>query len=396
MQSFKSPFTFCENMNDIHHYEKRLAYAIERLKKSALTEDDKALILNFVTYKAARGIGIARQEKYVRILRELGEKYVRGSFSSLDQKDIEAAISAIERSKLTDWTKYDYKLFLKTFMTWLGKADKVSWIPLKKPKKLPDEIITEHEVSAMVDAAENLRDKALIAMLYEGGFRVGELGSLTIKDISFDRYGAIAMVRGKTGMRRVRLIWSMPYIAQWLEMHPRRDDRDAPLWIKASDARMALSYDAIRMQLQKIAKRAGVHKRVNPHNFRHSRSTHLASKLTESQMEEYLGWVQGSKMPSIYVHMSGRDLDADLVRMYGIEPEEEYQKDELKTLQCPHCKTLNTIGARICINCRKPLAVEEVMEREEKAMEMFKDFMDLIAEHPEMMEKFRKFLNQTK
>ena len=150
--------------------------------------------------------------------------------------------------------------------------------------------------------------------------------------------------------------------------------------------------DAIRMQLQKIAKRAGVHKRVNPHNFRHSRSTHLASKLTESQMEEYLGWVQGSKMPSIYVHMSGRDLDADLLRMYGIEPEEEYQKDELKTLQCPHCKTLNTIGARICINCRKPLAVEEVMEREEKAMEMFKDFMDLIAEHPDMIAKFKKYL----
>ena len=56
-------------------------------------------------------------------------------------------------------------------------------------------------------------DKALIAMLYEGGFRISELGTMTLKDVSFDRYGVLAMVNGKTGMRRERLIWSMPYVA---------------------------------------------------------------------------------------------------------------------------------------------------------------------------------------
>jgi len=45
-------------------------------------------------------------------------------------------------------------------------------------------------------------------------------------------------------------------------------------------------------------------------------------------------------MPSIYVHMSGRDLDRDLLKMYGLEAEEE-KVEELKTLQCPHCRTLN-------------------------------------------------------
>lgn len=46
---------------------------------------------------------------------------------------------------------------------------------MRKPRKLPDDILTEHETSAMIDAAENLRDRAIIAMLYEGGFRVGEI-----------------------------------------------------------------------------------------------------------------------------------------------------------------------------------------------------------------------------
>jgi site-specific recombinase XerD len=378
-------------MRDIHNYKEKRERTAKRVRESSVLSDgEKALIFRFVDYKIARGIGVGREEKYLGILRTIRERYMSSSFSSLEKSDVETIVSNIERSGLSDWTKYDRKLFLKTFLTWMGKRDEVRWISFKKPRRLPDDILTEKEVLAMIDAAENLRDKALIAMLYEGGFRIGELGTMALKDVSFDRYGALAMVDGKTGMRRVRLIWSMPYIAQWLEMHPRREERDAPLWIKMSNPQEALKYNAIRMQLQKIAERANVHKRVNPHNFRHSRSTHLASKLTESQMEQYLGWVQGSKMPSIYVHMSGRDLDADLLRMYGIEPEKEDQKEELETLQCPHCKTLNTIGARICINCRKPLAVEEVMEREEKAMKIFKDFVDVAAESPKLMEGFKK------
>ena len=378
-------------MGDIHNYKGKRERTAKRVRESLILSDsEKALIFEFVDYKIARGIGIAREEKCLGILRTLREKYMKSSFSSLEKSDIETIVSNIERSEFSDWTKHDYKHFLKTFLTWMGKHEEVDWISFKKPRRLPDDILTENEILSMVDAAENLRDKALIAMLYEGGFRVGEIGSLRIRDVTFDRYGALAVVDGKTGMRRVRLIWSMPYIAQWLEMHPRREERDAPLWIKMSNPQEALNYNAVRVQLQKIAERANVHKRVNPHNFRHSRSTHLASKLTESQMEEYLGWVQGSKMPSIYVHMSGRDLDADLLRMYGIEQEKEDQKEELETLQCPHCKTLNTIGARICINCRKPLAVEEVMDREEKTMEIFKDFVDMATENPKFMERFKK------
>ena len=375
----------------IHNYEKRLEGASEILTKSTICEEDKKLIKDFVERKVAEGVGVPRQEKYLRMLRAIAERYFEEnhSFSSLKEGDVISIIGKIESTSLSGWTKYDFKLVLKIFLVWLGKEETIKWMKIKEPKTLPNDLLSEQEVMALIDAAENLRDKALIAALYEGGFRIGELGGLRIKDVSFDRYGAIAMVNGKTGPRSVRLIWSVPYIAQWLETHPLREERGAPLWIKMNTREM-LQYYAIRMQLQKIARRAGIKKPVNPHSFRHSRSTHLASKLTESQMEEYLGWVQGSKMPSIYVHMSGRDLDADLLRMYGLEPEKEDQKEELDTLQCPHCKTLNTIGARICINCRKPVAVEEVMEREEKAMEMFKDFVDLAAENPKLMERFNK------
>ena len=363
------------------------------LEDAEIPASDKRLIKQFVQYQAAQGIGKARLIKYIGTLRLIAERYLQGKeYQGLDKRDLIEIVAGIEGSELGGWGKHNYKTILRSFYDWQEKHELVAWMKIKKPKsnKLPEDLPVELEVMKMIDAAYTSRDEAVIATLYEGGFRIGEFGGLNVGNITFDRYGAIAIVDGKTGMRRVRLIFAMPYIAKWLEEHPLRDDPKAPLWIKLDGFEERMTYGAINQQLRQIAERANVHKRVNPHNFRHSRSTHLASKLTESQMEEYLGWVQGSRMPAIYVHMSGRDLDADLLQMYGIKQEEGDQKEELRTLQCPHCKTLNTTGARVCVNCRKPLAVEEVMEREESTMDMFQDFMDVVEKDPKMMERLKK------
>jgi integrase/recombinase XerD len=377
-------------MGDIHNERERARGAMRRLDRAVIAEEDRALIKKFVHYKAAaQGIGPLRQDKYLRSLAFIAERYLDGrTYSSLTREDMTEIVSNIEGSWMSDWSKHDYRVILKAFMIWLGKEKEITWLKAPKPRKLPDEILSEQDVSSLIDSAKSLRDKAFIACLYEGGFRIGELGGLRMKDVEFDRYGAIAMVEGKTGMRRVRLIWSMPYLSQWLEAHPQRDDRTAPVWIKKDGK--ALEYAAMRAALREIAKRAGIKKKVNPHNFRHSRSTHLASRLTESQMEEYLGWAQGSRMPSIYVHMSGRDLDGDLLKMYGLEARHD-EPVKLKMQECPHCRTVNIAGARICVNCRKPLAMEEVMSREAKAEEMVKEFIDAVASDPKMKSKFGKY-----
>jgi hypothetical protein len=72
------------------------------------------------------------------------------------------------------------------------------------------------------------------------------------------------------------------------------------------------------MRLNKIAKKAGINKRIHPHLFRHSRATYMANFLTEAQMNAYFGWVQGSSMPSIYVHLPGCDIDDAVLKANGI------------------------------------------------------------------------------
>ncbi len=84
----------------------------------------------------------------------------------------------------------------------------------------------------MIEVARHPMDKAFIAALYETGCRIGELAGLQIKNIHFDNYGAILIVNGKTGMRRIRIIFSAPYMSAWLEMHPKKLDPNAPFWIR--------------------------------------------------------------------------------------------------------------------------------------------------------------------
>ncbi|WP_049890857.1 tyrosine-type recombinase/integrase [Methanohalobium evestigatum] len=190
----------------------------------------------------------------------------------------------------------------------------------KKNPKIPDDMLTEPEIKNLINTAKNKRDKALIGLLWDIGGRIGEIGHLKIKDIKFDDYGGIIKVNGKTGFRRVRAVWSVEYLKQWLNEHPDKNNPESPVWINLSKKKESIEimqYDSIRMRIKKIAKKAGINKRIHPHLFRHSRCTYMANYLTEAQMNHYFGWVQGSNMPSIYVHLSGRDIDDAILKANG-------------------------------------------------------------------------------
>src|SRR5665647_3321174 len=125
-------------------------------------------------------------------------------------------------------------------------------------------MLTEDEVKQMIDATTNKRDKAIIALLWDIGARVGEVGSLRIKHVKFDDLGGVIIVNGKTGPRRVRAVWSVDYLQNWLEEHPGKNDPEAPLWFnfaKKAEELESMQYDAIRMRLNKISKKAGINKK---------------------------------------------------------------------------------------------------------------------------------------
>jgi site-specific recombinase XerD/ribosomal protein L40E len=343
--------------DEVHCYKRRIEALLRRIKNSSISEGSKKNILDFYRECILRGYSKARIIKYLDTL-ERTARLLGKPFEEVGKRDIENLIAEIEQRDYSEWTKHDYKVILRVFYRWLRKTDypeEVSWIKIsrKNALKLPEELLTVEEVNRLVDAAEHVRDKAFILTLYETGCRIGEILALQIKHVQFDDFGAVLLVNGKTGQRRVRVIVSAPKLQQWVENHPLRDDPDAPLWVTigTNSRNKVWNYGTAKEVLKKLVRRAGIKKRVYPHLFRHSRATHLANHLTEAQMKQYFGWVQGSKMASVYVHLSGRDVDKALLRLNGIEVEEEKREQEFKPKLCPRCKSRNSPDAKFCSRC---------------------------------------------
>ena len=359
----------------IHNYDLRLRMALNLLDKIDLLPVNKQYLLEFIDFLRASGLSKARIERYIYTLKDLALIHAK-DFKKLCKKDVVRLISVVESRDYTVHTKNIYKIMLKRFVTWLFDASEppsvVAWLKKegKRSKVLPDELLTQGEVKSLIESCLNYRDKALIATMYESGCRVGEIGNLLLKHVSFDEYGAVLMVDGKTGQRRVRLINSVPYLAEWLNHHPLRNEPVSPLWVALPPNKPSLiAYQTIRRLLKKAANRSNIKKRVNPHSFRHARATQLASHLTEAQMKEYLGWVQDSSMASTYIHLSGRDVDKALLKMNGMSFKDEETIGELDLINCSRCGFNNAPTNKYCGKCGLTLDLKEAMLMEQKMKE---------------------------
>jgi integrase/recombinase XerD len=382
-----------ENMAkiDVHDYDARIEAAIRRVKADGrILPSNKETIMAYVPELVAKGLTAPRVAKYLTDLPNLAI-WLGKDFREADRDDINRVLHELVKRPYSAWTVQGYKVILKKFYQWLYRCEDGEYPPQVRHIKtglrmnshrLPEELWTEDEVMKLVAAAQHPRDKALIAALYESGCRVGELASRRIKHLQFDRYGAVMIVDGKTGMRRIRLVSSVPALSAWLDFHPDRQNPDAPLWVGTGtcNLNLPLKYTPIVNVIVKAAAETGIRKKCNPHIFRHSRATFMAKHMTEAQMNQYFGWAQGSRMAAVYVHLSGRDTDDPIMRLHGLETaSHEKQESALKPVECPRCRIPNMAGARFCNRCAAPLDVQTAISIEEKTNGLAQSFAEALG-----------------
>jgi site-specific recombinase XerD len=139
----------------------------------------------------------------------------------------------------------------------------------KKPEAKPKAIATDNLLK-LFDACDGSRlperDRAILALLIDTGCRAGGLVGLRIDDVDMQAQKAIVTEKGnKTRTiyftRTTQLILS-EYVA-------RRSPDVSPLFYNLDTLEPLTTY-GLRHLLKRLAKRAGVTGRVNPHSFRHS------------------------------------------------------------------------------------------------------------------------------
>ncbi len=325
-----------------------------------------------------KGLTERRREKYTRIIRKILNFLKERPISNFNQEDVDNYFYWLKQADLSDDTKDDYWKMFRIFVEWLKPDLEVRnyKLQLKMKRKLPEDILTEEEVKQIIEVAYSTRDKALISLLYHSGCRIGELTSLKIKDLTFDQYGAVIIVDGKTGMRRIRLIEPVPLLAQYLQDHRYRKEPYSPLFYRIDKHyKTPLSGTAVNNLLKACAKKVGITKRVYNHGMRHARATHLSKHLTEQELKVYFGWIRTATV-SVYCHLSGKDIENKLFQMHGIQTDiQRYNNVILKPVACLRCNFTNDSSAKFCSRCGLVLDVKESLDLPQNPDKDFQMFL---------------------
>ena len=382
----------------LHAGEYRMALEIRLLKERMPNKANADLALKykeFLEINNRQPITIARRLRELRfILYILGGK----DAAHCTKEDIQQVVLEINRLKRRDQegkptkeavaeiTKNKIKLCLKDFVRWIAGTeeypDSVRWIKVNTTapsKKLPEHMLTVEDITKMIEATDNPRDSCLIALLFETGMRAGEILRLTVGSVVLSSEMSYVMVdyRAKTGARRVPIVFAVPYLTEYINQQRCNAKQQDPLFISLHNKKMELKYEYLSRVLRDTAEKAGLKKPVNPHAFRHSSATRWANLLTESQMKAYLGWTQSSKMASIYVHLSGKNLDDAVKKANGIITNGEPEAPKLTIKRCFKCHTNNSMTAKHCVNCGMELMSGE--ESIASAIQQREDFEKLQA-----------------
>jgi site-specific recombinase XerD len=196
----------------------------------------------------------------------------------------------------------------------------------KRGRSLPRNVLTPEEARRLIEATpirkpRDIRDRALIEVLYATGIRRAELIALTIYDL--DLLSAALKVQGKGDSTRIAPLTNSAMAALKLYL-----DESRPVYAKhatqvslfvSSRSGGPLDDDDIVRIVQKAAKRAGITKHITPHTLRHSIATHLLQGHADiRQIQKLLGHRRLTST-EIYTHVEISDLQEVIARCHPRE-----------------------------------------------------------------------------
>ena len=243
------------------------------------------------------------------------------SLEALHADDIRAFLGA--DAKLSSATLQRKLAALRTFLEYLKKekilaADVSRAVPAPKARRKLPRVLNEEQAAAVVKGTqekENLRDTALVEILYCCGLRASEAAALNWNDISWSEQ-QLRVKRGKGGKERI-----VPLIETVSEVLRKLKDE----YGDASDGPVLRNYKGDRLStrsIQKIVvKRAtqlGLPAGATPHTLRHSFATHLLSNGADLRaIQELLGHSSLSTTQR-YTHLDQKALCEEYDRTHPL------------------------------------------------------------------------------
>ena len=416
----------------------KLSTTIKKIE-SVRNPDNARLIFEFHKFMKSNGSSERHQNNNLKAIisyaNYLGPNVILSSVktsqevvSFLDTK-IKTKEEDPDQKWITTWSDYLHRV--KHFLRWLHNNNSSSnenppmehWvtpaflqIKEKRSKRvspyLESELWEKEDLLNILKYEPYKRNKAILSLLWDLDARPHEITLLKIKHIRLkEKYGEGEIPHeAKTGTGPVLLTMSFPYVRDWLNEHPFKNELEARLICNLING-SSLTPDNIDKVMKQLRQRI-IHllengeinnhderekleyllktKKWNPYCIRHSAITADSDYLPEYALKKKVRWSMNSKQASRYIKKRmGNDLKQKILVYNGIVSADEIERKS-SVLECPRCELINTFDNKYCSKCSYPLvpsAYDEIKESEERRLKkMEEQIQQLVESQREILE----------
>ena len=176
-------------------------------------------------------------------------------------------------------------------------------IPYPRKTHYLPEILSLQEVYRMIGTIKNIKQKAIIQLMYSCALRIGEIVKLKLPNIDSDRM--LVLVKGAKGFKDRYVPLPMPTLqllrSYYKLYYPHK-------WLFEGQFHEEYSVRSIQLIFHRAIKEAKIYKRVTPHCLRHSRLTHLKEAGVDIHELKLIAGHNNIKTTEIYLHLAKESL----------------------------------------------------------------------------------------
>ncbi len=311
----------------------------------------------------------------------------------------------------------DYLHIRQGFKHWFGDDEEYpkSVRGMKRPTqkgtlRLPKKMPTEEDINDMIKKCRNYRDKLWVGYTgLDSGIRPCEARALRWEDLSKDQHGYFFTIKtakdsGDTETRTARVIYSEPYLFDWMKAYPGKREDNEFVFCHLDNPSIPLDEGSITSLFKRLRNRINFKGKFSAYTLRHAYLTRMSlnPKVSMPVLKKLAGHSKNSNVIAEYQHFGNQDvLNMQLVASGREDVKINYELEQ-NPKKCPHCNTSNQYDAEVCGKCNFALSQERMIDNSEmkkqvEDLELFKKQVqylipqlleNLTEEQKKMMVKF--------
>lgn len=236
-----------------------------------------------------------RTIKYYRVTVEHLLSKIDVSVRKITTEEIRAYLADYQKwNNCSNVTVDNIRRNISSFFSWLEEEDYILKSPMRrihkiKTKTVVKNVITDEGIERLRDKCSQIRDLAMIDLLYSTGIRVGELVNLNIEDIDLE--GRECIVYGK-GDKERRVYFDAKAKVHLKEYIEGRKDNNKALFVTLDAPHDRLKISGVEIRLRQLGRSLNLD-RIHPHKFRRTMATRAIDKgMPIEQVQRILGHSQ--------------------------------------------------------------------------------------------------------